>query len=155
MMNQDHVEDSNARAYKRYAVNAPIRFRAEGEKDVFSALTKNYSKGGLGFISSHPLPENSVIHFAPPIAGQTGSAPIYAPEAKLIWQKKRSEPPYIAGIKWLSVSCNWCNKTVPFRQLYQTKESISLCNECLEELDSHLKGHLKTCMHQYLQGNVL
>lgn len=155
MTDQNYIQDPNARAYKRFTVNAPIRFRVEGEKDVFSAFTKNYSKGGLGFMAGLPLPEDVIIHFAAFVSGQSASAPIYSPEARLVWQRENADPPFIAGIKWLSTQCNWCNKTVPFRQLYQSHESIFLCNECLEELETNMKGRLKTCMKEYLQGNVL
>ncbi len=155
----DNSMRQNTRAFQRHIADASIRFRVDSEKDIFSASMKDYSKGGFGFVTNMAVPDNALINIATPAFDFSGFSPIYSSEAKVIWNRIESEngeqPIYMAGGKWLSLTCDWCHERVPSRHLCQTEDSIFLCHFCEGGLEKNLKGQLKTTMHRYLLGNVL
>lgn len=63
---------------------------------------------------------------------------------------------YFGGIAFMTeYSCDICGENVPFGNMIKTKEFVLQCPKCHDALECYPDGNLKSCITNYLMGNIL
>ncbi len=150
------------RAFRRHFVKSPIRIKGYRKEEIFPATIDNYGKGGIHAITTVFLETGRLIVIQATQNELPGIEPVHDMGAKVAWCRKDTEGEktgssdyYELGIRWLPLTCDWCNKPVSFEDFYQTKELVILCPSCHNDFEAIEKGHLGKSVYRQLMGNVV
>lgn len=149
------------RAFQRRFVNASLRIRLFGHEEPYSATLNNYSRGGLYIATPVFLQPGTKINVETPKQDIFDMEMDDEIDAKVVWCWKDIRAPakrrdqYEIGARWYSPRCDWCDEVIPYQQFYQSREMVTLCQQCREDLEKNVRGRLGQNIYRYLMGNVV
>ncbi len=140
-----------------------------------SAVLHNSSRNGMYFETSYNIQDGKDVYVkffnkAP----RVNSGEVYRKyQAKVKWCKDISsdenKPCFGLGLHiiseehiestkssvYYSTSCDKCGIAILSGEIYKTENLLTLCNKCCNQFKTLPNGELKSCIENYLLGNVL
>lgn len=144
------------RAFSRNRYRAPIIVSDSATDNAYPAEMQNSSVGGMYFESDIALQPGTGVN----IQLLDQSPDPYWPEAcnnylaEVRWCRKipgRDTPLYGIGARFIMDTCIYCGRKIEHKGVAEA----DICPCCLSRICSVTDGRIKSCIENYLMGNVI
>lgn len=162
------------RSSLRDCYEASIFIADKSSGDYHNAVMYNSSRDGMYFETSCQIADGQDVYVklddkATQIMGEDKYREYLA---KVKWCRTISsgeeKPCFGLGIHFLnglqdefehslrdcSLNCDKCGVNVLPEQTHKTENSLNLCQQCYKKFESYPEGELKSCIENYLMGNI-
>lgn len=144
------------RAFSRHSGKVMIRFSESEAAKYQPAEMLEKSSGGMSFIAEHELkPGASIlisIQDAANVVNGAAPHPEYLGEVRWCVKENRPDAPgYRVGVRLFAAECILCGKKLRRR----SADEVDVCDDCKDRFCSTSDGKIRTCVENYLIGNVI